>query len=402
MVELYYSNPNIWYDQQRKKWRGELVWRDEKGKRRFKRVTLKGTGKRAAKAEFELWRASMEDEAKAAKRSAPYEAALSTSLVADYIERYIDLRERMGTIQASTASDYRNSNKHIRRAFSDVAIGDMKACDIENWLADLNCAGYSGSTSSKCYRLLKQVMKDAAAREVIRKNPLETIKSPDRRNKNAGINALDIEARRALLKRLDDLGLSSITVAAYAALYGAIRRGEACGLQWRDVDFREHKIWVRRAIGIGKGGSYVKPPKNGCARDVPMARQLEEVLARWKEDQRKAWAARGKTLEGGFYVMVSPSTWENKDHRWFDPTKLTKGWKTLANLFGIRGVEGRIPTFHDLRHTWATMAVAAGMDIKTIASIMGHTDAAMTLNVYAAPDPAAKREAAKLIEDSVS
>jgi len=61
------------------------------------------------------------------------------------------------------------------------------------------------------------------------------------------------------------------------------------------------------------------------------------------------------------------------------------------------GTQGRVPTFHDLRHTFATAAIAEGVDVKTVSSILGHTNAAMTLNVYASADPAAKRAAAKTI-----
>jgi len=61
------------------------------------------------------------------------------------------------------------------------------------------------------------------------------------------------------------------------------------------------------------------------------------------------------------------------------------------------GTQGRVPTFHDLRHTFATAAIAEGVDVKTVSSILGHTNAAMTLNVYASADPAAKRAAAETI-----
>lgn len=50
------------------------------------------------------------------------------------------------------------------------------------------------------------------------------------------------------------------------------------------------------------------------------------------------------------------------------------------------GTEGRICTFHDLRHTFATAAIAAGVDVKTVSSILGHANAAMMLNVYASAD----------------
>ena len=58
---------------------------------------------------------------------------------------------------------------------------------------------------------------------------------------------------------------------------------------------------------------------------------------------------------------------------------------------GLVGTQGRRPTFHDLRHTFATYAISECMDVKTVSSILGHTSAAMTLNIYASADPSLKR-----------
>jgi integrase len=65
------------------------------------------------------------------------------------------------------------------------------------------------------------------------------------------------------------------------------------------------------------------------------------------------------------------------------------------------GTEGKRCTFHDLRHTFATAAIAAGVDVKTVSSILGHANAAMTLNVYASADPDAKRRAAAVIDKAI-
>lgn len=401
MGELYYSNPNFWFDEQRGKYRAQLAFKDANGKRKIKRTTLKADKPRAAKAEFEQWHADMEAQAQANAERDPYGTTIADIFIADYIEQYIDMKERTGAIQPSTASDYRNSNKHIRRAFPETPIDGIKSRDVELWLAELIEQDYSPSIISKCYRLLKQVMKDATQHDAIRKNPLEVIKSPKRGNKKEGINALDKQGRNAVLTRLESFESSQVTVAAYIALYAALRRGEVCGLQWRDIDFADHKIWVKRSIGIEKGGAYVKPPKNGKARDIPLSESLETLLLQWRESQRETYAKSLAKLKGDSYVIGYPIGYTNDQAKWFNPTRLTKEWNALAKLLGIKGTEGRLPTFHDLRHTWATTAVAGGVDIKTVSSIMGHANAAITLNLYASADPNAKRQAANLVEQAM-
>jgi integrase len=68
---------------------------------------------------------------------------------------------------------------------------------------------------------------------------------------------------------------------------------------------------------------------------------------------------------------------------------------------GLVGTQGRRPTFHDLRHTFATFAIAEGIDVKTVSSIMGHANAAMTLDIYASADADAKRAAAMTIDEAM-
>lgn len=73
------------------------------------------------------------------------------------------------------------------------------------------------------------------------------------------------------------------------------------------------------------------------------------------------------------------------------PQCLSKEWRQLAAVLRLVGTQGRRPTFHDLRHTFATIAVASSVDIKTVSVLLGHADPAMTLRTYADSLEASKR-----------
>ena len=183
-------------------------------------------------------------------------------------------------------------------------------------------------------------------------------------------------------------------VAAYIALYTGMRRGEICGLQWRDLDTDNRVIWVRRAVGIGKGGAYLKQPKTDKVRDVALPATLLGVLTDWRERQRGAHASSLATLKPDSFMLGDALGY-------YHPDRLTKEWASLAKLLDVRGTAGRLASFHDLRHTWATMFLASGGDVKTAASNLGHSNAAMTLNIYASADPDAKRRAAEIVEQAM-
>ena len=93
---------------------------------------------------------------------------------------------------------------------------------------------------------------------------------------------------------------------------------------------------------------------------------------------------------GDPYVLGTP----DPDSRPYHPTRLSKDFATFAKMNGFD------VTFHDLRHTFATMMIAGGTDVRTVASYLGHSNVAMTLNTYAEVDPDAKRAAVDKIGEA--
>lgn len=391
MGTLYYTGQELLEDKKRGKFRGRLSYRDESNKRRYITRTLSATGKRAASAELAAWRQEKEREHAESLNGDTASRPIADTLIPEYVSRYIDAKEQTKSIEPSTISSYRDSLRYITSAFSNMPLKDLQPANAERWIAALVDEGRSSSTIGKAFRLLKQVLNSAITQGAIDKNPLALVKPPKRVNKKQGINALDEAALGDLLGKLGTLELSPITVAAYIALNTGMRRGEVCGLQWRDIDADNRVIWVRRSIGLGKGGAYIKQPKTDKARDVVLPATLLKVLEQWKAKQQQAYAADMASLSANSYVLGDALGY-------YHPDRISKDWASLTKMLGVRGTEGRRASYHDLRHTWATLALARGADVKTVSSNLGHANAAMTLNIYASADPDAKRRAADLIE----
>ena len=149
---------------------------------------------------------------------------------------------------------------------------------------------------------------------------------------------------------------------------------------------------VSDAIGSEGGSYYIKDPKTGGSRRVvafpsELAASLSERLA----DVEKQCLAAGVPFSGNLFVLGGA------DGSFMPPHYLHRKWKSLADAMELVGTQGKRPTFHDLRHTYATTAISNGVDVKTVSSQLGHANAAMTLNTYASADPDAKRRAAETI-----
>lgn len=392
---MKYSSASLRERKGRKGWTGLLKYKDENGAWKQKTKALSATTKTEAKRQLAQWRAEMEAEAeREAAQGARSGGLKASATVPDYVAGMVDRLEASKAIEASTVRSYRNTCKYIAAAFSGVTVKDLTAAQVQEWEAELTGRGLSSSAVGKCHRLLKQAMKEAVNLDLIVKNPLDAVKPPKRVLKKPGINALDLEGRTRLLNALDMMELTPRTIAARISLYTGLREGEVCGLRWCDVDLESGTMHIRQAIGSGIGGEYVKQTKTDKTRDIAIPEDLAAILERWKAKQVQTMAKAEAILQPSTYVLSGTE-------KHLGVTALCRQWAALAQDLGIKGTEGRIPTFHDLRHTWATMAVAAGADIKTIAGNLGHANSAVTLNVYASPDPDARRRVAATVNDAI-
>lgn len=350
--------------------------------------------------EAEAERIAAEERAEA-ERIAAEEAATPT--VDEYVASYIDTLEASGNVERVTAYNYRITAARIAEGFSNVKITDLTTAQVQKWENGLSRKGYSPATVLKYHRLLSEVCKHAAdVDEIISRNPCAGVKVP--KQKAPSPNSLTREGYARLATTLDVLAPSPVVTAAAIALYTGLRQGEVCGLRWRNyhTDGRGNRtIEVVESIGKAKGGTYSKAPKTKSSRrTVPVPRQLADML-----DRRRAVMVEELEEDG---ITLKPEEFESlyivgyTDGQYFSPTFLSRCWKELSSSFGLVGTQGRRVTFHDLRHSFASLAISEGADIKAVAAMLGHANAAITLNVYADAYEEGKRRTSNLIEQAIS
>ena len=368
-------------------YQGVLCYKDEDGTWKQKTHALEAQTKGAAQVELSSWR----EQEERVHSIIEQHSVDPNCTVADYVDRFVDELERARSVEPSTVCGYRGSAKFVREAFGEIRLTDLSPMMVKDWEMSLTERGLSSSTVGKAHRLLKQSLNEAVDLEVLDRNPVNPVKPPKRKPQKAGINALDAQGCRKLLDQLESMEMTPVSVSAQIALYTGLREAEVCGLQWRDFSAKDGTLWVRRSIGLAKGGAYIKTPKTDKVRDVAVSASLKRLLRVWRFAQQEMFDEHGVEVDSQTYIV-------GDEDGFLHPSVLSRGWYQLASLLGVRGCEGRQITYHDLRHTWATVYLASSGDVKTAASNLGHANAAMTLNVYASVDPEAKRSAGELIE----
>ncbi len=160
-----------------------------------------------------------------------------------------------------------------------------------------------------------------------------------------------------------------------------LRRGEICALQWDDLNFRTGELRVERQVHRVKGELVVSPPKTKAGnRSLILPAPVLGVLKKYGEIVNSKW--------------MFPSPVNEDSPR--DPATVRKRLQTVLERAGCKKVR-----FHDLRHTFSTVSLEHGMDIKTLSTIIGHVSSSTTLNVYAHITDEMRRTAAVKIDQGI-
>ena len=274
------------------------------------------------------------------------------------------------TLRPSTVRGYRRYAAQINRSLGDKQISLITTQQIQRMYNKLKRDGrekarekfgdgLSDSSVRSIHMLLHEVMEAAVQARLIAKNPTAGTKIPkcnypDKKILNESELAVFIEAiEREPLWR--DFFYTEITT--------GLRRGEICGLKWSDLDMEKGTLKIERSISNGEGGKLeigeTKTEKG--KRIIRLPASTLRILTERKECALNDWVFPN-LLEPG--KPMNPSTAYGK-------------LKSILKTAGLPDIR-----FHDLRHTFATHALTSGVDAKTLAGILGHTNASFTLDTY--------------------
>ena len=149
----------------------------------------------------------------------------------------------------------------------------------------------------------------------------------------------------------------------YVEVMTGLRRGEICGLKWQDIDFEESKLHVKRSVSVKRGGglNIGETKTETGVRCIQLPPSVAELLKNRKQTAITEWV---------FPNFMHPE----------QPINQNSAYRKLKVI--LKNAELPLIRFHDLRHTFATHATQGGVDPKTLAGILGHTNASFTLDTY--------------------
>ena len=319
--------------------------------------------------------------------------AQSSMLFADLMQRW--LKSVKGNVEANTFGGYQsNVNARIDPYFrmKGIRLNQLKMLDIQDFYDYCReTYGVSNNTLGHYHVNMNAALKYAVCADLLERNPMEKVKKPKPLKHIQSFYSL--EETETLLRIVKGDGVELPVL--FAVFYG-LRCSEICGLTWKAIDFKNNRITIRQTVVQtvidGDQVTITKPrTKNQSSyRSLPLVPQFRDYLLQIKTAQEE-----NKRLCGDCYHQ-SDFVYVNAIGQRIKPDYITSHFANLLKKHELPKI-----TFHELRHSCASILLKHGVSMKEIQNWLGHSTYHTTANIYAHLDPSSNENVGQTMANTL-
>lgn len=321
-------------------------------------------------------------------------------------------------LQPGTITKYTQELRDkIYPAIGHRKLSDLKPAVLSSFFAALakdgarldgKPGGYSAASIAKTRNVVSAILRTAVQLEVIDRNPCEKAVLPKGEEVSEQIKFFTPEQAKTFLsyietpyslkvsghQRVDDTGIpytvgdyeihkelsEQIRILFNLAIYAGLRKGEILALEFSDIDFEANTVSITKAVAVVNGKQICKKPKTKMStRTVTIPSELTLRILQLKKSREQLKADLGDFWQGEDWVFIQDN---GQMMNYSTPYQALQD--ALHRYNADKAPEDQLPVipFHGLRHTAATLLIAAGVDVKTISARLGHALTSTTMNIY--------------------
>jgi integrase len=308
--------------------------------------------------------------------------------VGAFIERWLEDSVRGSVRQSTYQRDESLCRIHIVPALGKKKLKNLNAADVQRFYRAKLDSGLSSATVHKLHVILHKALGQARRWGLVPRNVADDVDLP--KVHKVEVRPLTKEQARGLLETARGDRLEALYVVAVQC---GLRQGELLALRWEDIDLETRTLQVRRTITRDGGKHAVGPTKTAKGRrTVRLTQDATEALQGHLERQLVEIDKAGeKWQENGLVFCTGKGTLIN-------PTNLRR--RSLTPLLQRAGLPPI--TFHQLRHTAATILLLKNVNPKIVSEMLGHATIAITLDTYSHVLPNMQHSAVAAMEEAFS
>lgn len=280
------------------------------------------------------------------------------------------------TVKPTTLATAKYMLKTVIKYFDSMKIKNITVLICQNNVQKIQDKYKS---SSLLFSVIKRIFKYAYHLEIILENPMDKVIIPRKKytEENQEEQLDNFYTRTELLEFLNKCqnSRSPFNVTFFHVLgYTGLRKGEALGLKWKDIDFQNKTLKVSRTAVKVDGKQFCQSPKTKKShRTISIDDHTISLLKTWKIYQMKRFMAHGVRFEGDEQYIFT-----NRDCKWYSYNHIFNLNNVLAKRFNMRRI-----TIHGFRHTHCSLLFESGATIKEVQERLGHSNIKTTMEIYA-------------------
>lgn len=292
-----------------------------------------------------------------------------------------------------TKDGYEKSLKRILPIIGKIKLNKITPLILDNLYLKLKIGekgqelGYHSMYSF--YKLINVMLNQAIKWELLDKNPNLKANKPKREKKER--NYYDLEQAQKLITCLEKENIKYRALITLALDSGA-RRSEICALRWTDIDFKTNTIKITKSLKVVKGVVDEATTKTDSSkREIIISNTTMEILKEYKKWQDSIIAKKGKSWNNENRVFTS------KDGNYIYPTTCDHTIKKIVKKYNLAPI-----SFHELRHTSASILIYKGINPKAVSERLGHASTDITMEIYSHVFDVTKKASANIFDEVLS